>query len=66
LLFSCLVFCFFSYLSLNNLLHLTDLARASTSASIANFGGVSVKTALPLLFRLPHTIRASAFGKVLF
>jgi hypothetical protein len=50
-----------SWLSLNSLLHLTGLARASTSASNAMFSGLSVKTAATVQFSLS----ASAFGKEL-
>jgi hypothetical protein len=53
----------FSWLSLNNLLRLTGLERASTSASNAAFTGVSIKTALTLGFRFRISLRASAFGK---
>jgi hypothetical protein len=48
--FSCLGFRDFSWLSINCLLHLTGLARASTSASNATFTEVSFKTAPSLVF----------------
>jgi hypothetical protein len=50
-----------TWLSLNNLLHLTDLTRASASASNASFIGVLEKTTL--LFCLRLSPNASAFGK---
>jgi hypothetical protein len=54
------------FLSLNNPLHLTGLAREPTSASNATFTGASAKTELSFLFCLRFSLSASAFGKGLF
>jgi hypothetical protein len=62
-LFNFLGFRFFSWLSLNNLLHLTSLACAPALASYATFTGVSAKTAPSRLFCLRLFLSASAFGK---
>jgi hypothetical protein len=58
--FICLGFRDFTWLSLNNLLHLTGLVCVSASASNAAFTGVSVKTALTPLFCLQFSLSAYA------
>lgn len=65
LLFNCLDFHDFSWLSLNNLLYLTHLESASTSASNLAVTGVPVNRAIALAFRLRVSPGASTSGSLL-